>query len=74
MTERDIQNLKFLLTAGEEKLILFYDTATPKQILYAMDLLNVYYNEINAYEIEEKLYETNLLEAKQVLSKFTNKI
>lgn len=70
MTERDIKNLKFLLTAGEERIVDWYHQASPRQLRYAMELLNAYHIELDAHNLEIQVEKSDMKESKEVLSKF----
>lgn len=74
MNERDQHNLKFLLSATNQELLVWYNSVSPADHAYAQELLNIYADELRQqrleFEIESKLIVSDYTEAKSVISKF----
>lgn len=64
MNERDLENLKFLLSASQETLNDWYNTVDDDDIDYAMELLHQYRLEL----IDAAVEESSLREANDVLT------
>lgn len=74
MNDWDRNNLHFLLDSDEETLNDFYSWATADDLEYALKLIREAKSELDVAEVEllDETAETELTEARAVLSKYTN--
>jgi hypothetical protein len=68
MNEHDRDNLRFLLTASDETMKDWYTIADLEDIAYALELINSYQLQIQAFANDEV---ENCVEAISLLKKFT---
>jgi hypothetical protein len=68
MNEHDRDNLRFLLTASDATLKDWYTVADLEDIAYALELVNNYQLQIQAFAVDEV---ENCVEAINLLKKFT---
>lgn len=73
MTERDLENLQFLLTVSPKVLAEWLEQADEDDIDYAMELLNYAKTELIVHEMERNDSVENVDEAKKELDRIFGK-
>lgn len=68
MTERDIENLNFLLSVSPEGMALWFQSANYDDLVYAEELLQQYV----IANVDVMVDKSDLTEAKNYLKKFTS--